>query len=412
MSDNTPEKVSDTSGLRPVSRRIFVPSPNTNWGKIESRQADIDGVLSMSDDPEKRAKEINALATKWDDETGLSFLHILGVELPGLEIHGVAKGLVISASHLIEPDFRGADLEASVFSASVLSDLRATNANLAMSIWSLARVNGDMSGADAVDSNFNLAQLQVAMKRTRLLGSFMIGTKGLTSQNVREADFRHVTFLPKTTGGRSRRNTSNILKSALSARFLDAREGGETTPVRYAEVYTDMQARSALQSGAIAEGQAWVGGDLSDSRLVGAELNGSVLDDVGLQRVRATELIAAGLITLLCSMDGMDATHSWAPGSVHIYPSLNDAIISGGNWAGSVLVDPSLRDIAAVRTNMDGAVIISDKPQNQLVEQVKGRITVISAAELSTPVNSLLTAAANVKNVSSGASAPKQIENN
>jgi uncharacterized protein YjbI with pentapeptide repeats len=266
-----------------------------------------------------------------------------------------------------------------------------------------------MSGADAVDSNFNLAELRVSAKRARFLGAYMIGTKGLTPRNANEADFSYATFVPQPTEGKPK-NPSDILKSALSARFIDARQG-ETSPHKNAVVYTDMQVRSALQSGRIAEGQVWVGGDLNDTRFVGLELSSSILDDIGLQRVRFAGLKAAGLITRQCDLDNIDALGSWAPGSVHLTPNLNSADISGGNWAGSVLVGPSLRGIVANDTNMDGAVIISNNSQRQLEEQVKGgRIAVVKPTDLSGPVYKLL-AKRSAKSLGSGVSAAKQIEN-
>lgn len=385
--------VFNPNALSPEERGAF-------FATVEARQAEIDGILESAKTPDHASEELNARFNgDWDDEQGLAFLHILGVDLPNLEIHGRAKGLVISSSRLVNPNFSGADLEASIFSMSVLKGINARGANLNMAVMPFSQLSGDLTDVQAVDANFNLATLAVRAHRANFTNAFLIGTAGVTPKNLEEARFKHAVFTgPQQQRARSASSQVQTLRRALAGSFNEAK-GEQPTQYRMPVVHQGVDARYGLEAARTAEGQLWYGVDLSDARLAEFKLVASVLADVSMARANASSMRAPGLVTIEGStFSGISAREAWMPGSVHVGTDFTNADFTDMHMPGSVLVAPMIAGIIAEGANVDGMVIVTDSPKHAeaMQEQTNTRMTILKPSDLTTEVMSIITKAKSI----------------
>ena len=378
--------VFNPASLSPEERGAF-------FAAVGERQAELDDIIEFAGSPEQASRELNhRFNTDWDDEQGLAFLHIIGVELPGLEIHGRAEGLVISASKLDGANFEGADLEASVFAMSVLRGLRARGANLNMALLPFSEISGDFTDAQAVDANFNLARLRINAHRANFANAFMIGTTGLTTQNLEEARFNHAVLLGHQQPGTRALTPAQTLSRALAGGFSVAK-GEETPSYRTAVVHQGVDARYRLAAARNAEGQLWYGVDISDARLTEFNLVAGVLGDVSMARANANGMRAPGLITIDNStMRGIKARQAWMPGSVHIGTDFTGADFTDIHMPGSVLVEPVLTGVIAENANIDGMAVVTTDPKhaNELQEQTNTKMRVLEPSTLPSEVSKIV----------------------
>lgn len=351
--------------------------------KVEERQAEIDGIMAREyRNPTQRTRDLNKkIAGEWGDDFGISYARISGVTLPGLIINGVAEKIVLSANHMPNADFRGGQLNASVFTASSLPGLRANGANLNDTIFTLASMkDADLGDVSAVDVNFNFANLTgVEARGANLSSAFLIATQGLTKELFDGiADVTAARAMIQVAGGAS---PSEVLRDTLGGRFIGAEAQEVLNSLDPVRILRAIKLANALTDERRLEGVVLDDAILSGTRLTRREMTGSVWHNVHGRNMVLRGVKLAGSVVINTDLQNSDAAHLWAPGIFVANSSLRDTSMGRSNLGGAVLINVDLEDADVTGSNMDGVVMVGGKVP-EIDPEVISRMRILEAHQL------------------------------
>jgi len=397
-SDNTPGRELEPT----LSQALAATEPtkilNTgvpfDLAKIEERQGEIDEILESPRSPEEHAKELNKrIADKWNDDFGISFLYISGVELPGLKINGVAEGLVLTGDHLPGADFRGAHMRTSVLTGSTLPGLQAQGADLDASIFTLTSLPGaDLRDVTAIDTIFNFADItNLQAAGADLTSSYLIGVRGLTPRIVEQiALLRAARYLiPKD---QEEEQPTTVLQNTLAAGYSTGVDGVLQDLDAVKIIRNENMAGKLLAQGNL-EGVIFDDVTLSRTRMAGQSLVGSVFHNLHAGGVNLRGAKLSGVFALNSYLQSADLNRAWVPGMLMAGGSLRKAQIPGGNVAGAVFLNVDMENMDTDGTSFDGTIIIGGTPPD-IEENMGKRLRIVrDLSQLPKPV------AANIQNL-------------
>lgn len=370
-------------GLEPEdAMQAFNKGVAFDVAKVEERQAVVDEMMTRNyRSPERRVKWLNSLLSgEWDDDFGISYLHIAGAYLPGLVIHGVAEKMAFSACDVPNADFRGARMNASVFTASSFPDMRARGANMDDTLFNFAYLAGaDFEDVAAVDSQFNFADFTGIHARGSIFtNSFLIGARGLNETILADiADISSARVLPRSDKAAG---ATEALRDALAGRFADVKGEvlGALDPVR---ILRGMKIANALPDQKDLEGVVLDDMILTDTRLPGRQMTGNFWHNIHGRGIVLRSTKAAGLIMLNSDLQDGNANRLWAPGMFAANSNIRNMSMVKANLGGAVLLNVIMEGVDLDGANTDGMVIIGGRPP-ELDPDVRNRVKIVQLGDL------------------------------
>lgn len=351
--------------------------------KMEARQAEIDGILAKNyRNPDYRVRDLNAkIAKEWDDDFGISYIHIAGASLPGLEMHGAAEKMAFSANDAPNANFEGASLTASVFTATSLPGLRARGATMDDALFGLASLEGaDMEDVSAVDVQFNFADLTDIKGRGAILtSSFLIATRGLTQEIFGDiADVAAArALIQESTGLKS----SEKLRHVLSDRFIDTQAEDVLRDLDPVRILRGVKIANALPDQKNLEGVVLDDMILTGTRLPGRQMTGSLWHRVHGRGMVLRGMKAAGLVVVNSDLQDSDASRLWVPGMFAANTNLRNMSMPGANLGGAVLLNAVMENMDLENSNMDGMVLVGGRPP-ELDSETRKRLKITELDKL------------------------------
>lgn len=364
-------------------QRVLSTRVQFDVDKVTDRQDAINNILASSGDSEKAVAELNKkVATEWDDDFGISYLSIAGRSLPGLEVHGVAESLTLSACDIPGANFESGRFNAAVFTAANMAGLKARGANFDDTVMPLTDFDGaDLRDVTAIEAILNFANMrEVQMRGIQLTSAYLLGTEGLTRQMLEEV--AELTAARALVPGVAARQTSELMQNTLASSFIGVK--AEDDVMRHfdpAHVITDSKLAGILLGKQRTEGVVFDDIILSNSRMVASRLGGSVLHEVHGRDVVMRAVKAAGAVILNSDMQNADLTASWTPGAFIAHSNLGNTLMTMGNSAGAVYYNVDMGGAVTDERNLDGAIVIGGKVP-ELSELGKHQITIMQPTDV------------------------------
>ena len=379
-------RVPDGSDMQiPEESDVLSTGVPFNLALTIERQSEIDGILAKNEaNPEKAAQELNArIEGQWSDDYGISYSHISGKELPGLEIHGIAQKTALAGNHFPGANFEQADMFGSIFTATSMPELNARGANFNDSLFPMASIVGaNLEDASAIDSVFTFADLtNTNVRGANFAATYLVGTKGLSG----DADF---------TGARSivlgeaveQSDAYERLRNVLATRF-----SSQNAPRILENLDPVRIFRAVRHINDILEVQRLEGAVIDDAVLTNARLTGQDMTGAVWHRLHARGAVlrasrASGLVAIESSLQGADLSNVWLPGAVVVRSVLREANLSRANIAGTLIYETDLSKARLDNANIDGAIVIGGRLPG-LSDEDRSRLTVVdSIQQLPPPV--------------------------
>jgi len=343
---------------------LFSKGVSFDGQKYDERQAELNGLAKhYAEDPEGLVSELNnRIAKRWDDDFGLSFTHLSGLDLRGLKLKGVAEKIAISASDLRGANLEGAHLNAAIFTATNLDDVQARGADMDNVVAPAASFRGaDLSHISSVDGLYNLAIFdeQTLLRGANMTNAYLIGAHGLTLQGL-QSMARNVAARVIQKDQPEYLSSSETLRNALSARFTDV-EGQEMPDLHAAKVIGGINLASKLLGSRRFDGAVLYDATLTGARLTDSNITGSFWNEIRAKGASLAGVHAAGLIVMDSLFEDVDARGIWLPGGLVVGSNLRGIDMTKANLGGTVFVSTDLRDGTLTDANMGGMVVIEGR---------------------------------------------------
>lgn len=358
-----------------------VPFNAETAGRIEARQAEIDGILAHEyKDPADRVRDLNLMIASADDDVGISYAHIAAVELPGLEIHGVAEKLAFSAVHAPNANFESGRLNASVFTASNLQSLRARGANMDDIVAPLSSFAGaELPDVSMLNSVLNFADIKDARLRGSILASsYLVGTLGLAEVFNEAGD---ITAARVLLHGAGVTHPSEILRNALADRFMDVEAGDMLSSLDPVRILRGSRVANALPDVKRLDGVVLDDLVLTNTQLPGRNMTGSVWHNIHGRGVSLRGTKAAGTVVINSDLQDGDASHFWGPGMFAINSNLRGMPMPRSNMGGAVFYNVDLEGADTEGGNFDGVVIVGGKAP-EFEQETRNRLKIVGLGDL------------------------------
>ncbi len=384
--------MSDAGGIQPfdggegieLSFESFSTGVPFDLAKVEARQDDIDGILASFDDQSVVSELNRKMASDWDDDFGISYTHIAGRSLPGLQIHGIAEKVAFSANDMTGADFESAQLTASIFTGSILRGANLKGATLDSVVAPLSIFEeAELHDVSAIDIILNFARVNGMRGRgLNIVSSYLIGTQGISEEMLREfADISAARLLIPPSQDTESKSLFKTLGKVLSNRFSDVNDKDLVKDLDPVEIVRNFNLAKKLVDQKRLEGMVFDDVILTEARMAGRQMAGTVWNSIhgrGLT-LRATK--ASGLVVFGSQLQDGDFTSLWAPGMFAVNTSFRDTPTRNANLGGSIFYQTDLTGVDLEDTNLDGVVIIGGSAP-ELSDYQKSHVRIASLEKL------------------------------
>ncbi len=368
-----------------------------DFERFEQRQGVVSDIVERhggSKDATEMVRALNEKFKEWDDDFGISYLYISGVDFSSssepLEFHGKAQFLAFSGNDAPNCDFENADLTGAVWVGTYAPGSNFREATLSHALFNFCDLSGsDFTRATAYDIGLNFARIDAIKSRgATFAGAYMMFTRGLVAKTLLEGgDFSsartHVTDLIDGTGVASE-DSAGI----MAARF---NTGNQTEDVKLRQIVRQLRAAKVFNGdeyiGQLVSGQRLPGRllnnvNLRDARLTGSEFEAGVWNKVHAPGVGLRNARIAGLTIASSKLDDADTEGLWAP-AVAVFNTSVKNIEFDNNIAGGLFANCDMTGVQFnERASLGGALVVGGRPPRGLDPEVASMVRVLEVGQM------------------------------